>query len=414
MRSIAYILLAALGLSACSNERVLEDYTSKFYVDSAVHIPLPSIDSISKLDVTVGNNSGSSIVFYISPAEYDFSSYAGLVNSIIDSNDTDRQKADKLLAFLYKYTDHSKSAMHERLPHDPLRLVNSFQSGLCDDRNTALSKLFTMAGLPSRVWHLDGHVVCEVYYDNAWHMYDADWGTSYNVNGKAQSVEYIGKHTDIIQLDKRHCYLVREWIAPRVLKSVYGTTQDNYVNDWFGEVELDYNNTLTLNVGDVLQIHSERQIGRHILSNMLDKYAVVDTRHRASLKRMVKVNAQSYVHSEQSPYAITQVSVSDTSAGSKPYAVYYSVDSATWIFKGLIGGGSRNVSFVPTDANGEGVVFNYYIKFAAENGEQCRTSFIINNAVLFSEKILANGSGFRLVPTGGKGTLSLQVAARHY
>ncbi len=411
MHSLWHILFAALGLSACSNGDVSKSYISKPSFDSTVYVPLASIDSILRLDVAVANGSDSTVTFYISPAEYDFASYASLINSIIDSADTDKEKADKLLAFLYKYTDHSKSAMHERLPHDPLRLVNSFQSGLCDDRNTALSKLFMLAGMPSRVWHLGGHVVCEVYYDEDWHMYDADWGTSFNLNDVPQSVAYIGKHIDIIKLDKKHCALIREWIAPRVLKRVYGTTENNHVNEWFGQVELNYVNRLTLNPGDALTVHSERQIGAHVLRRMLDKYAVIDTRRTASLIRLINVQSNNYKHSEHSPYAIKQIEIKDTAGNSGAMAVYYSCDSATWVFKGMIGAGSKNVTFVPIDANGEALVFNYYLKFVAENNGANKAKFVLDNSILFSEKVLANGLGFKVVPLHGNGKLSLQVEA---
>lgn len=415
MRSLCYILVVLFGvLASCNKPNPLRTYISKPAIDTVVYVSLPSVDDLTKLDATLSNNSNKPVTFYLTPKQYDFGSYAALLNSIVDSSDSDKQKADKILNFLFVFTDHSQSAMHERLPHDPLRLVNSFQSGLCDDRNTALSKLFAMAGLQARVYHLGGHVVSEVYYDSAWHMYDADWGTVFTANGEAQDVTYIGKHTDIIKLDDRYGYVVREWIAPAVLKRVYGSTGNNYVNEWFGNIVLNYKNELTLNPGDKLQIHSEKQFSKQMLRAMFGKYAVVDTRHWATLKRTINMEKDYHLHAEQSPYAITQVSISNAAANDKPVVVYYSYNDTTWIFKGLIGGGSGNITFAPTNANGEEVVFEYKLKLVSENGAPVNAQFVINNSVLFSGKILLNGEGFRLVPLRGDGVLSLQVDAMHY
>ncbi len=57
---------------------------------------------------------------------------------------------------------------------NPWRMLRGYGFGCCDQAASLLAWVWYVEGLPSRIVYLTGHVVAEVYYDGAWHMYDAD------------------------------------------------------------------------------------------------------------------------------------------------------------------------------------------------------------------------------------------------
>lgn len=410
MRSIAYILLCVIMLlSSCGRKGSGEHQQSEVVADSATHFSLPIPGIIRGLDVSIQNNSRQAKAFYITPLSYDFGSYEKLVNSIVDSSMEDEMKAYNLWYFMSHWTNHSAAATNARLPHDPLRLVSSFQSGLCDDRNAALANLFSLAGIRSRMYHLNGHVVAEAYYDSAWHMYDADWRVFFNdAKGKVAGVEYISKHPEAIRMDAEHGFSIRNAVGPTIFRHLYGTADDNKVNTWFTNIPLDYKNELELRPGDELQLHIEKLGWEGRLRMLFGKHALMDTRHWGTLNRKLKASGKEYVYAEHSPYAITGVEVNSADGNKGRVSVYYSSDSVKWVFKGIIDGGIGNVTFAPADSNGVGVVFNYYLKLVS--GSESPAKLKVKNNILFSERVLVNNGGeFRVVPLQGKGKLNVDM-----
>jgi hypothetical protein len=60
---------------------------------------------------------------------------------------------------------------------DPVRFFNSYGYGFCADAADALGTLLRRAGFPVRFWNPGsppGHVVIEAFFDDAWHVLDAD------------------------------------------------------------------------------------------------------------------------------------------------------------------------------------------------------------------------------------------------
>lgn len=410
MRSIVYILCCAVVLLSSCGEKGAYTYIHKSSIDSVFCSSSLPLYSTTGIYLKLSKISQGTSSFYITPANYNFYTYETLVNSIVADTATNEANAIKLWRFMKDYTVHSKPLLQERLPHDPLRLVNSFQSGLCDDRNAALAKLFSLAGYNARVWHLEGHVVAEVYYDNAWHMFDADWGM-YCMNGTAVAdVAYISAHPEVITLGDSYSSLVRNYIGPAILKHVYVSTKNNYVNAWYDEVELDYKNGLQLRKGDELHMHVEQLNWEGKLRSLIGKHTIASTRHWGKLSRMINTDlTDTYVHYEESPYAIEKVSIS-VDRQAQPVRIYYSADGNEWKLKGMLGDGNTNVSFKPTDVNGEDKVFLYKLKFEPVNQGPVKQVYTVSNAILFSEKILLNkDTGFCIVPIAGA---DVQIAVK--
>lgn len=75
---------------------------------------------------------------------------------------------------LYHYfPPHERAGGH--FVFDPLRLLNVFGFTICGIHANLLGCLFLAAGFENaRICNLKGHEATEVYYDNGWHLFDAD------------------------------------------------------------------------------------------------------------------------------------------------------------------------------------------------------------------------------------------------
>ncbi len=60
--------------------------------------------------------------------------------------------------------------------HDPVKLLNVYGYGLCDDSALVLGTLWKGLGLNVRMWNLTWHVVPEYGLGGKWHYYDPDTG----------------------------------------------------------------------------------------------------------------------------------------------------------------------------------------------------------------------------------------------
>jgi hypothetical protein len=88
---------------------------------------------------------------------------------------------------------------------DPLKLLNSYGFGLCYQIAPLLESLYKAGGFEdARVWFLTGHTVTEVFYDGAYHYYDADMlgyttvGPGEPRNSEVASVSQIARDGNIL------------------------------------------------------------------------------------------------------------------------------------------------------------------------------------------------------------------------
>ncbi len=127
-------------------------------------------------------------------------SFQGMLESVVSEEMSDEEKIIALWNFVVKWRYHyypSEENGHE--PHDPVKLINVYGYGYCDDSASVLSLLARALGFMSRTYGLDGHVVSEIYYDGAWHMFDPDMEVFYRgPEGNVASVEYLEINSDLV------------------------------------------------------------------------------------------------------------------------------------------------------------------------------------------------------------------------
>lgn len=91
---------------------------------------------------------------------------------------TPKEKAFAIYEFVRRYRYHwwpSESSVNAGAElHNPVKFFNVYGYGFCDDAATNFAMLCRSAGLPARVWFLNGHVVAETDYDGASHVFDPD------------------------------------------------------------------------------------------------------------------------------------------------------------------------------------------------------------------------------------------------
>jgi hypothetical protein len=107
--------------------------------------------------------------------------------------------------------------------HDPVKFLNVYGYGFCDDSANNSEALFKLAGFQdAHCWELSGHVVCEVFYENGWHMLDPD-------------VEVFYPKRDNIHVASVEDCEADGWLVGRVsgstIEDIYTTTDNNWMYD---------------------------------------------------------------------------------------------------------------------------------------------------------------------------------------
>ncbi|MFN6566933.1 hypothetical protein [Dendronalium sp. ChiSLP03b] len=86
------------------------------------------------------------------------------------------------------FIDHNFK-VHYNVDH----LLKYGHSGFCSQVSFVLIKLAERARIPARLVHLNGHVVMEAWYNDDWHMYDADMEVVPIKNDRVVSLEELSR-----------------------------------------------------------------------------------------------------------------------------------------------------------------------------------------------------------------------------
>ncbi len=155
-----------------------------------------------------------------------------MVAEIAEPGASDAEKAMAIWEFLVANRYHDIPTLDQGEMHDPVRLLNVYGYGFCDDAANSFSMLARQAGLSARIWHLSGHVVAEALYDGDWHMFDADGEVFY----RAADDETIAG----VRTLSRHPGLIRRQPSPNPLYfdtehlvDLYTSRRNNGVAGWY-------------------------------------------------------------------------------------------------------------------------------------------------------------------------------------
>jgi len=154
----------------------------------------------------------------------DLTSVGGMLHSILRNGMTDEQKAVAIWAFIRDWRYHYYPAEGGDECHDPVKFINVYGYGFCDDSAANFAVLCRAAGLRARCYGLSGHVVAEAHYDKAWHMFDPDHQVFYRrKDGVIAGVDHLARHPELITAKPKSPI----GYDSRKLAELYTTTQNN-------------------------------------------------------------------------------------------------------------------------------------------------------------------------------------------
>jgi hypothetical protein len=91
----------------------------------------------------------------------------------VPSRMSDRDKARAIYEYQRRHRFHATTGDYAE-NRDPVKVYNVYGYTLCGDEAPVLADLWRLAGLKTRAGHPAGHVLSEVWYDGAWHLFDTD------------------------------------------------------------------------------------------------------------------------------------------------------------------------------------------------------------------------------------------------
>lgn len=136
---------------------------------------------------------------------------------------TDQEKALRIWNFVknHKYQANNPTKYVAR---DSIDLIHSWGYGNCGVATRAIVDLARLSGLQAREHRLGSHIVSEIYYNGAWHVFDADGKVYYKKNdGTFASVEDIESDLSLLSKASSEVY------PQEYLEKAYQTKENNVV-----------------------------------------------------------------------------------------------------------------------------------------------------------------------------------------
>lgn len=114
---------------------------------------------------------------WLSNGRNDFRSVKAIVDRAIEPGMTDNEKAIALWWQQIQYRFHYQGDNHELA--SPVKVLNVYGHNTCGNDSICLAGLWKTAGLKVAPARLVGHCVSQVFYDDAWHLFDGDMHSIY-------------------------------------------------------------------------------------------------------------------------------------------------------------------------------------------------------------------------------------------
>lgn len=210
-----------------TKEILVLDHTKTYTITTPLFITNLALDSTELPSfVKIGNNGDNTIKPNFIVNGRDMSSMKSIVQSIATEAMTDKEKALAIWNFVKdsKYHFGNPTTYVER---DSIDLINSWGYGNCGFTTRAVIDLARMTGLPAREYRLGVHIVPEVYFNEKWHVLDADGGVYFtNDDGTIASVEDIENDITLLTTANSSVY------SYDYFQKSYSTTKNNVIFDY--------------------------------------------------------------------------------------------------------------------------------------------------------------------------------------
>lgn len=344
--------------------------------------------------LSIANTGNQTAEFYVTPPTVNLFNNESILKSILQPGMSDKEKAIAVWKFIciYRYHCYPISQSSQKL-HNPAELINAFGCGLCDDANSVLVNLATLAGMKARLIGLTGHVVAEIFFEEQWHFFDADGRVYFeNGNGHIYSIHELASNKKLLQREGLP-FLKRE-----LLQSTICSEYDNHPDTFHQLIDSAYNSTIRLPSQAVMKFHSQpASFISHIIA-YLNQDSMPHYRNSGNYIQEITLSGSAQVVKTESNYALIKGHIR-SSFQKSPYRVYYSSDERNWRFVGQTSSGFSNLVFTPYDTTGEKFCMAYYLKFEPVLNKGESTRITIENEFMFSDRVLFNnpGNSFKII-----------------
>ena len=204
MRSTVFAVIICL----CSLGLLGQEYRSTTTVTSAnqpVTVDLTNVSDVRGASISIHNSSSNAVLLPQISLPNNLMPVSGAailtqLNSLpAVSTDQDRviQAWQFMLSHSFAFCSAGKNG--QSLPNDPIKILNAFGFGCCDQLAQTLAWIWQTEGYQARVAAFPFHTVPEVFYNNSWHMLDPDHRVYYpKDDGTIASVAEILADTSLI------------------------------------------------------------------------------------------------------------------------------------------------------------------------------------------------------------------------
>ena len=197
-------------------------------------------DSLRTL-IHIQNNGNKTVKFNFSLNNKFYSS----INDFIRKNS--KSKDSELFA-IDLFNAQINSLVHESLFNEwgdlPLTTLNSKGFAICGRQSEIFSQILFNAGFSTRIFYLNGHIVSEIYYNHAWHIFDTDRKTFFRKDNKILSYKDLIINSRLIKELGLRAYMANITTFFDTYTSFFSTLNDNS----FQEILKKNNDTFLINI----------------------------------------------------------------------------------------------------------------------------------------------------------------------
>jgi len=185
-------------------------------------------DDSANTIIVIKNKNQQIVEFNFSLNDEFYYSLNDFIRKNKNSNNSEQEALNLFNAFI-------NSIVHEKLFNDwgaiPLTTLNSKGFAICGKQSEIFSQILYNAGYPSKIIHLEGHAVSEVFYNGSWHLFDTDRKTFFKKDDKILDYKTLIQNPHLFKDIGNNKYIANLTTFYQEYTSFFVSEQDNHYNE---------------------------------------------------------------------------------------------------------------------------------------------------------------------------------------
>lgn len=270
-----------------------------------------------------------------------------MLDEILAGAETEQEKAFLIYDFVRKHRHHDDPIFTDNELHDPVKMMNVFGAGLCDDSGYVGCSLFYHAGLNEKKYGrnpsertLHGHMMCEAILSNGLQFLDIDQNTFYIdlENELPVSGDAVMRDHYLAKREPAYGPIFKGWQTGEKAASLFGRDDGSTFRAVSGHrIDFDLRPGERIvyrwdNCGKFASNDSENERGRRFWGNSLWVYEPTLTSERI-MADALEATDRYVVYKMKTPYAVCGGRVDAEFFGRQKtdrFAVSLSLDGTKW------------------------------------------------------------------------------------